>query len=317
MRRSFAVFALSGAAALLASCGGGTQLVPFEAQRVLAFGDETSVITANGSKYSVNALQADNVTLDCISNPIWVQTVANAFGLVFPECNPNNVIAPRSRIYAAPGAKVADLTAQVNAHLANDGFGEKDLATMLVGQNDVLAIYAQYPTISATQARDAAEAAGAALAVQVNRVADAGGKVLLGKVLDLGQTPFGLAEKADPNKQDTDRAALLTLLAARFNAKLRVDIQNDGRKIGLVQTDERIQTVVSFPGNFGFTDVTHAACLPSVALPNCTTQTLSTDSSGNLATASGWLWADSLHLSAGGQFRIGEIGASVARNNPF
>ncbi len=294
-------------------------MVPFTAQRVLAMGDEISVITTNGAKYSVNAVQADNVTLACASNPIWVQSVASTFGLVFPQCNPSNIVAPRSRILATPGAKVADLEAQVNAHLANDSFGEKDLVTMLVGQNDVLAIYAQYPTISIAQARERAEAAGAALAVQVNRVANLGGKVLLGKVLDLGQTPFARAEKADPNKQDTDRAALLTSLASRFNARLRVDIQNDGRKIGLVQTDERIQTVVNFPGTFGFTNVTQAACLPTVALPNCTSQTLTTtpDSNGNVAGANSWLWADSLHLSAGGQFRLGEIGESVARNNPF
>ena len=186
---------------------------------------------------------------------------------------------------------------------------------MLVGRHDVLALYAQYPGLAEDQAVAAAEAAGSALAVQVNRIAAAGGKVLLGKVLDLGQTPFGLNEKA--THTDTDRARLLTRLAARFNAKLRVDIVNDGRKIGLVQTDERIQTMVSFPGTFGFTNVTEAACLSTVVAPNCTSLTLVTDSSGNLATANGYLWADSLNLSPGGQFRLGEIGSSVAHNNPF
>ena len=59
LRRSLSLFAMTGAATLLASCGGGTQLVPFDAQRVLVFGDETSVITAVGKKYTVNALLAD------------------------------------------------------------------------------------------------------------------------------------------------------------------------------------------------------------------------------------------------------------------
>ncbi len=185
-----------GIAALLAACGGGDPLEEFRARRVLALGDETSVITSAGSKYTVNALQADNVTLDCAANPIWVQIVASSFGLVFPQCNPNNVAAPASRILAAPGAKVADVTRQIDAHLASDSFGSKDLVTMLVGRHDVLDIYRRFPTISRAQAELEARAAGAALAVQVNRVAAAGGKVLLGKVLDLGQTPFGLAEKA-------------------------------------------------------------------------------------------------------------------------
>ncbi len=326
--RNLARVAALGGAALLASCGGGTQVEAFSPQRVLVFGDETSVITTDGRKYTVNALKTDGVTFDCATNPIWVQTVASSFGLVFPQCNPDNVASPRSRILATAGARVADLTAQVDclfdsaqcaagtdAETAGSGFSSKDLTTVLVGTHDVLDIYAQYPGISIDQAKALAETKGAELAVQVNRIAAAGGKVLLGKVLDLGQTPFGLAEKA--NNTDTDRAALLTTLAARFNAKLRVDIVNDGRKIGLVQTDERIQTMVSFPGSFGFSNVTEAACLSTVVAPNCTTADMVTDSSGNLATASGWLWADSLNLSAGGQFRLGEIGASVAVNNPF
>ncbi len=315
LRRIVRLAATAAAVGLVAACGGGEQSEPFQAQRVLAFGDEASVITSGGLKYTVNALKADNVTLDCASNPIWVQSVASAFGLVFPECNPGNVASPRSRILAAPGAKVADLAAQVSAHLASDSFSSKDLATMMVGTHDVLAIYAQYPTISIDQARAAAETAGAAFAVQVNRVANAGGKVLLGKVLDLGKTPYGIKQKAAHT--DTDRAALLTLLSQRFNAKLRTDILNDGRRIGLVQTDERILTVINFPANFGFTNVTEAACLSTVVAPNCTSQTLVTDSEGNSASGATWLWADDLNLSAGGQFRLGEIGSSVARNNPF
>ena len=161
-RRSLGGFALVGAA-LLASCGGGSQSVPFEAQRVLAFGDETSVITASGAKYTVNALQTGNVTLDCASNPIWVQTVASAFGLVFPQCNPTNVASPRSRILATPGAKVADLQAQVNAHLANDSFGER-ICDDAGRPDDFWHLRAYRP--SHCPASAAAEAAGAALAVQ-------------------------------------------------------------------------------------------------------------------------------------------------------
>lgn len=304
-----------GAAVLVAGCGGGDPLVEFRAQRVLALGDETSVITASGRKYTIDALKADNVTIDCEANPIWVQTVANSFGLVFPECNPAGVPAPRSRILAAPGAKVADVKAQIDAHLAGDSFASRDLVTILVGRHDVLDIYRRYPTISVAQAIGEAEAAGAALAVQVNRVAAAGGKVLLAKVLDLGQTPFALAEKAA--NTDIDRAALLTNLAARFNTRLRLDIVNDGRMIGLVQSDERIQSVVASPGNFAFDNVTQPACLPGVSVLDCTARTLVTPATGSAPTASTWLWADSLNLSPGGHFRIGEVAASVANNNPF
>lgn len=312
--RPVAALAVVGAA-LLAGCGGGDPVQAYVPQRILALGDETSVITSDGRKYTVNALQTDNTTLDCASNPIWVQTIATSFGLVFPQCNPNAVASPRSRILAAPGAKVADLKAQLDAQFAADGISSSDMVTVLVGMHDVLAQYRQYPTVTAAQATAAVEAAGDALAVQVNRIAAAGGKVVLAKVLDLGQTPYGLAEQA--LYKDIDRSAYLTALAARFNARLRVGIVNDGRKIGLVQSDERLQTIVRFPSSFGFTNVTQAACLSTVTAPNCTSRTLGTDSAGAAASGATWLWADALNLSAGGQSRLGEIGESVARNNPF
>ena len=309
------VVVIAAAAALLGACGGGQQLVAFAPQRVIALGDEVSYLSADGRKYGINALQTDNTTLDCATNPIWVQSVATSFGLVFPQCNPNAVVAPASRILAAPGAKVADLTAQVDRQLANGGFTATDLVTVMVGANDVLEQYQRYPATSVADITAAVEAAGTALSVQVNRIAATGGKVLLAKVLDLGQSPYALAEQA--NKKDTDRAVLLTSLVTRFNAKLRVGILNDGRQIGLVQSDERIQLIVRFPSSFGFVNVTQAACLATAAVPNCTTRTLTTDSAGTAASAISWLWADGINLSAGGQSRIGEIANSVARHNPF
>lgn len=304
-----------GGVGLLAACGGGEQLVAFAPKRVIALGDEASSIAADGRKYGINALQADKVTLDCATNPVWPQYVATSFGLVFPQCNPNAVAAPASRMLAAPGAKVADLTAQVNLQFVNGGFTTTDLVTVMVGANDVLEQYKRYPATSAADITSSVEAAGTALAVQVNRIAATGGKVLLAKVLDLGQTPYALAEQA--KNKDTDRAALLTALVARFNAKLRVGILNDGRQIGLVQSDERIQSIVRFPSSFGFVNVTQPACLATAVAPNCTTLTLTTDSAGTAATAESWLWADGINLSAGGQSRLGEIANSVARNNPF
>lgn len=314
-RRAALCAAAVAGSALLASCGGGEQLVAFAPQRVLAFGDEASVITTEGRKYTVNGLNTAGDALDCTVSPLWIQYVSNSFGLVFPQCNPNAVASPRSRIYAAAGAKVPDVTAQIDRHLSADGFSGTDLVTLMVGANDVLEQYRRYPSASQAEITAAVEAAGTALSVQVNRIANAGGKVLLGKVLDLGQTPYGLAERAA--NTGVDRSALLTDLASRFNARLRVGIVNDGRKIGLVQTDERIQLNVRFPSSFGFVNVTQAACLSTVVAPNCTTATLTTASDGTAANGTSWLWADSINLSAGGQAQLGAVAETVARNNPF
>ena len=98
---------------LVAACGGnGEPETRFHANRVIAFGDESSLIVdtrnnANGSKYTVNAtVSATDPTVVCGVNAVWSQSVAASYGLVFPECNPpaTAVATPVSRIRAALGA---------------------------------------------------------------------------------------------------------------------------------------------------------------------------------------------------------------------
>ena len=51
-----------------------------------AFGDENSRIEANGDKYTINFKDTTTGLRDCKQNQIWVQTLASAYGLVFPQC---------------------------------------------------------------------------------------------------------------------------------------------------------------------------------------------------------------------------------------
>ena len=318
-----ALLAAAVGAALLAACGGGQQVETFRANRVLAFGDETSVINTDGTKYSVNAVQvADNTKLDCSGNPIWIQNVVAVYGLVFPECNLLPVAAPVSRIYATAGARVAGIGPQVDRHIASGGFTEKDMVTMLAGANDILDQYAQYPGVTEVQLTINVEQAGADLATQVNRIANLGAKVLLATTPDMSYTPFALAEEtANPG-----RAALLSRLSERFNAKLRANIMNDGRKIGLIKLDEYVKSVAKarLVGAGIFVNTTLAACLPSAPLPTCTTKTLGTDAAAvptpatpTVADGITWLWADATHLSAGGHVSLGSLAVTRALNNPF
>jgi hypothetical protein len=72
-----------GLLAALASCGGGGLVEPFRPTRILALGDELSVIEADGRKYTVNAFKVTDSTttpqtestteLDCVRNPIWIR----------------------------------------------------------------------------------------------------------------------------------------------------------------------------------------------------------------------------------------------------
>jgi outer membrane lipase/esterase len=298
---------------LLASCGGSTQVERFVPTRVIALGDETSVLNANGTRYGINAVvSATDPTLECRSNPIWVQVLASAYGFVFAQCNPT-AAAVAAVTLAVPGAKVADIAAQAAQVGALTGF---ELVTVLAGANDILAQYARYPGVSEQQLSAELEGAGAALAAQVNVLANAGGKVLIATVPDLGLSPFAIAQKAA--NTDTDRAALLTRLTARLNAKLRANIINDGRRIGLLLADELIQTDVKFPSTYGYVNVTEAACLSTAVLPACTTATLQPANGTVLAAGSfSWLWADATHLSPGGHNQLGALAASRAAGNPF
>lgn len=302
--------AVLGATALLAACGGGEQIDPFDPARMLVFGDETSALRSDGTKYSVNATDTTTGAIACGSNPLWVQVLASQFGLVFKECNPNNLASPTALMYAASGAKVADVTAQIDRQLALDGFNDRDLVTVLVGANDVLELYAQFPTQSAAALGDAAEARGVALAAQVNRIANAGGKVIISTVQDMGVTPYALKQKAA--NADTDRAAVLTELSRRFNVGLRLNIINDGRMIGLILTDELLAAVSRYPSAYSVANAKDPSCAAASLPPVCTDKTLVTN-----ATASGWMWAGDTLLGPGEQARIGSLARSRATNNPF
>ena len=324
LRRVALAAGVVSATLLAAGCGGGAQTSKFQAQRVLAFGDESSVIAdvngdGNGSKYGINATaSATDTTISCRANALWVQFVANRYGLVFPQCNPGPtpISAPTSRIRAAPGARAADLSAQIDAQLGESAFAGGDLATVLVGLNDVLAQYAQYPSIGEAQLAANLDAAGAEVGRQVNRLADSGVRVLVATVPDAGITPFAAAEKIA--NADTDRGALLTRLTARMNAALRATMQNDGRRIGLILLDEQVSAIGKFNGLNGFTNSTQGACdlsrsaLVPPSVLDCTDLTLVAG-----ATSASYLWADDRHLSAGGQSLLGNIAVTRAENNPF
>jgi lysophospholipase L1-like esterase len=307
-QRAVAGLACAAALALFAACGGGTeQYQSFVPGRLFAFGDDASVLTTSGRKYAVNAVGSSGA-IDCSLEPIWVQTVASSYGFVFPECNPNNVSEPQARTYAAAGAKVADVAAQVDAQVAAGGFRDTDLVLVLAGVNDILELYADYPLRNQADLLADAAARGRQLAQVVNRLVDLGAKIVVSNLPDMGLSPYALAERSANG--DIDRAALITALGTAFNEQLGITIVADGRYVGLMQTDLRFQTAQRSPASYGLTNVTDAVC--TAVLPNCTTATLVAN-----ATASQYLWADATRLSTGGHAQLGSLAVTRARGNPF
>lgn len=300
------------AAALIAGCGGGgtAQIEPFAPTRVIAFGDESGAILQSGKKYTINGLNPDTRQVDCKLSPVWSQILASGFSFVYPQCNTDFVALPQGIMYATLGAKVADVRDKIDQHLSNDRFGPKDMVAIMVGVNDILELYRQFPAQSKDSLINEAKARGKLLAEQANRIANANGRVLVSTIFDLGLTPFGQKEKLQAT--DIDRAAFLDELSNAFNISMRLNLLNDGRLIGLVLVDETIQQIARFPAAFGFSNVTDAACRNDIAPQDCTTETLVTD-----ASATQWLWAGDTLLGPGAQQRVGTLALTRARNNPF
>lgn len=319
MRKGLATLGAGLALATLVSCGGGGQVEPFEPNRILAFGDELSVIESDGRKYSINSYGTktengttvdDPTKLDCALKPLWVQTVAASFGLVFDRCLGAATTAT-GQILAQVGDKVGGLAAQ-RAAVQGAALNEKDLALVLAGMHDILELYAQYPGRSRSALIDDARERGETLGEFVNNLATAGPAVVVLTVPDLGLTPYALAQNTSTG--DATRSKLLTDLTAAFNSRMSVTLINDGRLIGLVFADIEVQTEAKFPTTyFGSTgNATAAACLESAPLPGCTPGTLVTG-----ATVSNRMWADALHPGPVTQGRLGSLAASRANNNPF
>jgi len=300
------------AAALVAGCGGGgtAQIDPFVPTRIIAFGDESGTILSSGKKYTINALNPDTRQVECRASEVWTQALARIFGFVYPQCNTDFVALPQGVMYAFAGAKVADVRDKIDQHLSNDRFGPKDIVGIMVGVNDIVELYKQFPAQSKDSLINEAKARGKLLAEQVNRIANANGRVVISTIFDVGLTPFGQKEKE--RATDIDRAALLDEMSAAFNIEMRLNLLNDGRLVGLVLLDERVQQWVRFPFISPFTDVTHAACRDTVAPQDCTTDTLQPD-----AVADKWLWAGDLLLAPTAQQQLGSLFISRAKNNPF
>lgn len=317
------------AVVMLASCGGGTQIEAFVPARVIAFGDEASLIEVGGAKYTVNGVKfdttvspsvpADPKVADCTANQIWVQQLAYSYGLAFgrtvdgvdeDRC-PGTVTNRNGVMMAQAGVGVAGVTTQVTNFLAGNAFAGNDLVTVMVGMHDVIDALDQADPIAAV------EQAGTQVGAEVVRITDRGAKVIVSTIPDLGLTPYAIArEVSNPGS-----IAQLSDLTKRFNTSLRLklqDVRDGGRAAGLVLADELVLSMSRFPATYGLINITQGVC--STALPGCDMTTLLTTLNPVPAATSygnDCLWADETHLGPNAQNRLGALAVSRARNNPF
>jgi outer membrane lipase/esterase len=185
---------------------------------------------------------------------------------------------------------------------------------VLIGMNDVLQAYSNFPVETEAELTVRMEAAGKRAAEQVNALADAGARVLVSTVMDMGLTPFAAKENLDHG--DT-RAGVLTRLTNAFNRSMRLALTNDGSRIGLLLMDDTSRSMVRVPAAYGLADVTHAVCAPTAILPDCSNLTLIPQNTVPTPSTTSYLWADATRPAPALQFQLGSQAVSRATNNPF
>ena len=318
-----ALMALGLSAALLLGCGGGTsQVVAFKPARLLVFGDESSLIVdkdnnADGYKYSINDRTAavSTTVARCQALPNFSQTLANAYGFVFKECNPGGVEA-KAIFQGQANATVEDPISGLAQQRAavSGGLSKTDMALVMIGMNDMIALWQRVRDGALTDAAAKTEAQrlGAAAAAQVNAVLATGARALVVTIPDMGLSPYAVAQ----NLVKPGAVALLSAMSYDFNAYLRTRIDSsayDGRNYGLVLADDITSAMDKLPASYLNSPAVAkvAACTMASAL-DCLTTTLITDASSH-----SHLWADDRHLGPNAHTQIGTSVQARALNNPF
>ena len=316
--RAITGLAAAGALAALASCGGGTyQVAAFVPARILTFGDESSRLEGpQGLKYSINGVVQGSRQIDCSQSPIWTQSVANSFGLVYASCNPNASPETNAIDLTTVNGTVDDVVQKVEAFRAGDTFNGNDLVTIWVGMNDILNEYRANGTGDPTVVLSDMKEQGAKLAGVVNSIAAAGAKVVLLTVPDMSLTPYAYVES---QKGDFDRLKLLHDMSEQFNLGLRTNFINDGSKVGLVQADDTVRNASRNPTAYGMIPFAYQyyGCLDTAPLPTCTPDSLRNDPSTGQQETSNFMWADPTHLGPVVQGQIGSLALRIAHSNPF
>lgn len=317
--RAVAPVALVVATVVVAACGGGTsQVQAFKPDRVIALGDETSVIVNDGSgdgfKYAIND-RTGTLAGKCAALPTFVQSVFSLYGFVPAACNPT-AIEPKAFILAQVGARIEDAATGLAAQIArvDGGLNNRDLVTLMMGPNDVIALYESVRNGQLIRAAAVAEAKrlGNAAAGQVNVLLKAGARALVFTMPDMSLSPYAYTQELG----NAGARTLLAELSYEFNAHLRTNIDStayDGRNYGLVLADDIVAAMAKLPTAF-FTSpasANAAACTTASAV-DCLTTTLATN-----ASVTSHLWADDRHLGPQAHSRIGTQAQSRAVNNPF
>lgn len=274
----------------------------------------TFVPEGGGSPVAV--VQISSVIYDCSASPIWVKSVATAFGLGFGDQTGCSSDGTGATNYAEPGHLVADVISDLQSR--RDLMRSGVLVTVMVGQNDIVEQYelvkdAGFTNTSIESAEDVLRERGLALATAIKSVTDTGAKVILVKTPNLKRSPFAIAE---------GRGDVLDRLSEALNQAVYVnpEISRLGRSIAGVDTN---QVALANTTTSGYTNEV-AACEPTLLFdPADSTLVTDIDDTARVCAAftlkadineSTYVWATARHLGPGAHSYIGSVAFNRAAN---
>jgi len=348
------ISALVGAA-LLAACGGGSDAPAVS--RVISFGDSLSDLGTYapatslagtgaapffGGRFTTNNHTGYTPASNANIATIWVESVAARVGVpitqaaagfatteVLCPAAANPALATSCTAYGQGGARVTDpngigksggaltvpVVTQMARHITRFGsYRADEVVFVWAGNNDVFtqlgAINLGLPPATAIANM---QAAGTQLATLVKDQVLARGatRVAVMNLPDYALLPAFLASSA-PTK------ALVTQLGAEFNTSLTAGLA--GANVVMVDVRGLIASIATRPGDFGFVNVTTAACDPakiqavtagrvtdgtSLFCNAATGQAFNTLRTG--ASTTTWAFADGVHPTPGGHKAVSDF----------
>lgn len=238
---------------------------------------------------------------NCAAITLWTQVVARAFGKGYELDCPVALAGAVS--HAGADAKVAQLATQIAAAKSAGQLKSGVLATVWLGQNDLVEIF-DNSALTLTQKKAEAEARAATLIEGVKQILATGAKVVLVNAPNLAYSPYALARNAVSCADVSSRPcnpemdALVVAFNKQLISSLGTEYALNGRQLGYVDAAQLTNTYARSTSyeNKRQCDagkmVRPDGVLDSSSLAYCNVGTLEND--GNVGN---YLWADDVRVS--------------------
>lgn len=237
--------------ALLGACGASSIESQLSPSRIIVFGDAFSDMgNAGGARYTVNNGSVNNWALRVANNYRLPLATSSTGGTNYAVGNARVILKPD----AAGNAATATIKEQVDAFLAADRPGSRDVVLVSGGVSDIVVQASAYlaNTQDLVTTQNAVSQAGTDFAAQVRRLVNAGGShvVIVGSY-NVGRTPWAIG---------LGQRSLLENLTRRFNDALLIAVADLGANALYVDVDYYFNLVTGSPSSYSLTNATAAVC---------------------------------------------------------